>query len=45
MIVHAVEKLVEAGLDDILVVSGANSLGDLIKLLESGKNFNCKLTR
>jgi len=44
MIIHAVEKLVEAGLPEILIVGSGDSLGDIVKLLGSGKEFFCKLS-
>ena len=44
MIIHAVEKLVEAGLHNILIVGSGDGLGDIIKLLGSGKDFSCKLS-
>ena len=44
MIMHPLEKLVEANIKKICIVSGPESLGDIIKFLESGKDFNANLT-
>ena len=44
MIFHSVEKLTEAGIKDILIVSGPNHLGDVVQLLGSGADFNCHFT-
>lgn len=42
MILHPVEKLVQAGIDDILVVTGVEHMGDVVNLLGSGKDFGCR---
>jgi glucose-1-phosphate thymidylyltransferase len=42
MIFHPIETLVNAGLEDILVVTGGNSAGDFLKLLKNGKDFGLK---
>jgi glucose-1-phosphate thymidylyltransferase len=44
MIFHPVEKLVEAGVTDILIVTGVDHMGDVVGLLGSGKDFGCKFT-
>lgn len=44
MIMHPLEKLVEADIKEICIVSGPKSLGDIIKFLGSGKDFNANLT-
>jgi glucose-1-phosphate thymidylyltransferase len=44
MIFHAVNRLVEAGIKDILVVTGTNYMGDLVRCLGSGEEFNCSLS-
>ncbi len=44
MIFHPVRKLVEAGLDELLVVTGVEHMGDVVNLLGSGKDFGCRFT-
>lgn len=44
MIYHAVAKLVEAGISDILVVTGVEHMGDLVNQLRSGRELGCSLT-
>jgi glucose-1-phosphate thymidylyltransferase len=44
MIYHPIEKLLEAGVQDILIVTGVEHMGDVVSLLGSGKDFNCKFT-
>tara|TARA_B100000282_G_scaffold274940_1_gene231896 strand:+ start:217 stop:927 length:711 start_codon:yes stop_codon:yes gene_type:complete len=44
MILHAVEKLVEADVTDIIVITGTEHMGDMINLLGSGKEFGCEFT-
>jgi len=44
MIYHPVEKLVEVGIKDILIVTGVEHMGDVVSLLGSGKDFNCRFT-
>ncbi len=39
MIFYPVKTLVEAGIKDILIVTGGNSAGDFLKLLGSGEEF------
>ncbi len=40
MIYYPIEKLVEAGIDDIILVTGGNYAGDFLRLLGNGKEFN-----
>lgn len=42
MVFHPIETLVNAGIEDILVVTGGNSAGDFLKLLKNGKDFGLK---
>jgi glucose-1-phosphate thymidylyltransferase len=42
MIYYPLEKLVEAGIRDILVVTGGNSAGDFLRLLGNGNAFGLK---
>src|SRR5262245_31965179 len=42
MIFYPIQKLVEAGLDEILIVTGGNSAGDFLQLLRNGAEFGLK---
>ncbi len=44
MIFHPVKKLTEAGIDEILIVTGVEHMGDVVNLLGSGKAFGCRFT-
>lgn len=44
MICHGITKMKEAGIKDVLVVSGRHHLGDMVKLLEDGSEFGVRLT-
>jgi len=44
MIYYPLEQLLEAGINDILVVTGREHMGDVVNLLGSGNEFNCELT-
>jgi glucose-1-phosphate thymidylyltransferase len=44
MIFHPVRKLVEAGIREILIVTGVDHMGDVVNLLGSGKDFACRFT-
>jgi glucose-1-phosphate thymidylyltransferase len=44
MIFHPVHKLVEAGITEILIVTGVEHMGDVVTLLGSGKDFGCRFT-
>ncbi|HET7784572.1 MAG TPA: sugar phosphate nucleotidyltransferase [Myxococcales bacterium] len=44
MIFHPVHKLTEAGIDEILIVTGVEHMGDVVNLLGSGKDFACRFT-
>lgn len=44
MILHPIAKLIEAGIQDILVVTGVEHMGDVVTLLGSGKDFGCRFT-
>ncbi len=43
MIVYPLQTLVEAGIDEILIVSGKDHAGGFLKLLGSGRDFGCRL--
>ncbi len=44
MIFHPIQKLTEAGVKDILIVTGVEHMGDIVNLLGSGKDFGCRFT-
>ena len=44
MIFHPIKQLVSAGLKQILVVTSTEHMGDIVKVLGSGKNFGCEFT-
>ena len=44
MIFHPVRKLTAAGIEEILVVTGVEHMGDVVTLLGSGKDFGCRFT-
>lgn len=44
MILHPIEKLVEAGIKEIMIVTGVEHMGDVVTLLGSGKDYKCQFT-
>jgi glucose-1-phosphate thymidylyltransferase len=44
MIFHPVGKLTQAGIEEILIVTGVDHMGDVVNLLGSGKDFGCRFT-
>jgi len=44
MIWHPVWKLQQAGIKEILIVTGTEHMGDVVALLGSGKDFGCRFT-
>lgn len=44
MIYHPIEKLVGASVEEILIVTGVDHMGDIVNLLGSGKEFGCRFT-
>jgi glucose-1-phosphate thymidylyltransferase len=42
MIYYPIQTLVNAGIQDILIVTGGNSAGDFLRLLGNGKDFGLK---
>ena len=44
MIYYPIEKLTEAGIEEILIVTGTEHMGDVVNLLGSGSEFNCRFT-
>ncbi len=43
MIYYPLQMLVEAGVTEILLVTGGNNAGDFLRLLENGEAFGCSL--
>ncbi len=44
MIYHPIHKLLEAGITEILIVTGIEHMGHVVGLLGSGKDFHCEFT-
>jgi glucose-1-phosphate thymidylyltransferase len=44
MVYHPLKKLVGAGIQEILLVSGTEHMGDFVELLGSGREHRCSLT-
>lgn len=44
MIFHSISKLKESGIEDILIVTGKEHMGDVVNLLGSGKDFGLSFT-
>lgn len=44
MIYHPIGKMTEAGIEEILIVTGTEHMGDVVNLLGSGKDFGCRFT-
>lgn len=44
MIYYPILKLVEAGIEDILIVTGTEHMGDIVGCLGSGSDFGCEFT-
>jgi len=44
MLYHPLRQLVGAGIDDILVVTSTDHMGDVVRCLGSGRDFGCQLT-
>jgi len=44
MIFHAIHKLKQANINDILIVTGKEHMGDVVNLLGSGKEFHVNFT-
>ncbi|MGB8472938.1 MAG: sugar phosphate nucleotidyltransferase [Candidatus Acidiferrum sp.] len=42
MIYYPIETLVEAGIDEILIVTGGNNAGDFLRLLRNGRDFGLR---
>ncbi len=44
MIYYPIEKLTSIGVEQILIVTGVEHMGDVVSLLGSGREFNCQFT-
>lgn len=44
MIFNPIKQLVSAGIHDIMVITGKEHMGEIVRLLGSGKEFNCDFT-
>ena len=44
MIYWPIQKMVAAGIEEILVVTGTEHMGDVVSLLGSGREFGCRFT-
>ncbi len=44
MIYYPIEKLRQAVIDEILIVTGVEHMGDVVNLLGSGRGFGCRFT-
>jgi glucose-1-phosphate thymidylyltransferase len=44
MIYYPIEKMIEVGITEILIVTGTEHMGDVVGLLGSGKDFGCRFT-
>lgn len=44
MIYYPIEKLTSIGIEEILIVTGVEHMGDVVSLLGSGRNFGCRFT-
>jgi len=44
MVLHCVDKMVESGVTDILIVTNPEYVGNFSMLLKSGKDFGCNIT-
>jgi glucose-1-phosphate thymidylyltransferase len=44
MIYYPIEKLIGVGIEEILIVTGVEHMGDVVALLGSGREFGCRFT-
>lgn len=44
MVWHPLWKLQQAGIEEVLIVTGTEHMGDMVGCLGSGKDFGCRLT-
>ena len=44
MVFYPIEKLTAVGIEEILIVTGVEHMGDVVSLLGSGRDFGCRFT-
>lgn len=44
MIYYPIEKLTSIGIEEVLIVTGIEHMGDVVSLLGSGKDYGCRFT-
>jgi glucose-1-phosphate thymidylyltransferase len=44
MVYYPIEKLISAGIEEILIVTGIEHMGHVVSLLGSGRDFGCRFT-
>lgn len=44
MILYSVQKMIDSGITDIMVITGTEHMGPMISLLGSGKSYGCSFT-
>ena len=44
MIYYPIEKLTAIGIEEVLIVTGVEHMGDVVGLLGSGREFGCRFT-
>lgn len=44
MIYYPIEKMTRAGIEEVLIVTGTEHMGDVVNLLGSGRDFGCRFT-
>jgi len=44
MIYNPIKQLLSAGISDILIITSKQHMGDVVRLLGSGKEFGCDFT-
>src|SRR4030065_2889956 len=44
MIYYPIEKLTSVGIEEVLIVTGVEHMGDVVSLLGSGTAFGCRFT-
>ena len=44
MILHSIKKMTESGINEIMIVTGTEHMGDMVSLIGSGKEYDCRCT-
>jgi len=44
MLFHSIKQMVQASIDEILVVTSTDHMGDVVRCIGSGDDFNCNIT-